>query len=84
MDFKAIYDVADGIRQFPTLPKRFRAIGTDGNWAAKIRKLINSPLDLLAVLMGTDLAVAPVATEIDGPVRTFAHVKPPFPSSLLV
>jgi len=33
------------------------------------------PLDLIAMLMGTDLAVPPVATQIDGPIRTFPHRK---------
>src|SRR6516162_10201462 len=37
------------------------------------------PLDLIATLMGTDLAVPPVATQIDGPIRTFAHGKLSFP-----
>jgi hypothetical protein len=36
------------------------------------------PLDLIAMLMSTDLAVPPMATEIDGPIRTFAHGKPSF------
>src|SRR6516162_10126445 len=37
------------------------------------------PLDLIAMLMGTDLAVPPVATQIDGPIRTFAHGNLSFP-----